>query len=89
MRRRISQTTGRLKFTFGMNDLRAAFTFAFRLPCHGPLHRVGQVQVFDLNGRDLHAPGVRLLIDHFLQAAVDLIAFREQFIEFRLPQDAA
>jgi len=60
-----------------MNDLRAAFAFAFRLPCHGTLHRVGKIHVFDLNRRDLDAPGVGLLINHFLQATVDLIAFCE------------
>jgi hypothetical protein len=66
-----------MTFAWRSRGVRVAFAFAFRLPCRGPLHRVGQVHVFDLNRRDLDAPGVGLLINHFLQAVVDLIAFRE------------
>jgi len=55
-----------LKFALGVDDLRATFALGFGLLDHRPLHRVGQRNILDLNGRDFDAPRFGLPVDDLL-----------------------
>ncbi len=43
--------------------------------------------MLDLHVGDLDAPGIGLLVENFLDIAVELIAFRQHLIQLMLPQN--
>ena len=85
---RIGQLLRCLELTLGMDDLGSLLSFGLGLLGHGALHRLRELDVFDLNGRDLDAPGLGLLVDDLLELGVNLLAVGEQLIERRLAEHA-
>ena len=58
----LNQLFGRLEFAFGIDDLCAAQAFRFSLFRDRTDHLFIEVDVLELNIRDLDAPGIGLLI---------------------------
>ena len=61
--------------------LGAADALGFRLLGDRPDHDLVQVDVLELDVRDLDAPGVRLLVDDLLEMLVEALALPEQVVE--------
>src|SRR5437764_8160862 len=72
-----------------MDHFGALLPLRLRLLGHGALHRCRQFHILDLDRRHFHAPALRMLVDDRLQVAVDLVALRQEFIQFRLAQHVA
>ena len=49
----------------------------------------GKRHVLDLHRGDFDAPRIGLAVDDLLQGLIDLVAVREQFVQFGLAEDAA
>ena len=86
---RIGQALCSLVFALGVNDLGSPLTFRFGLLGDYALHLLGKVHVFHLDRRDLHAPGLCLLVKDELELAVKLFPLGQQIIELTLAEDAA
>ena len=84
----MGQALRRLKLPFGVDDFRTPVPFGLGLLRDGPLHLLREVDVLDLNGRDLDPPGLRLCIDNALKLGIDLVALGEQVIEQALTEHA-
>src|SRR2546425_2681560 len=69
-----------------MDDLRTLLAFRLRLLRHSTLHRDRQLNILDLYCCYLHTPTLRMLINDRLQFAIDLVALRQQFIQFGLTE---
>src|SRR3989338_1677964 len=65
--RGVGQLLRRLELALGVDDFGAPLALGLGLPGDRADHLLGQVDVFDLDRRDLHAPRLRLLIDDALQ----------------------
>jgi hypothetical protein len=61
-----------LKLTFGIDHFGSSFPLGLSLPGHGPLHLRGQINMFELHGCNLDAPGICMGIEYFLKLVVDL-----------------
>ena len=72
-----------------MDDLGPLLALRLGLLGHGPLHLLGQVHGLDGHLGDLHAPGVRVLVDDLLEHGRQALALGEELVEVGLPQDAA
>src|SRR6267378_510468 len=70
-----------------MNDFRALFAFRLGLLSHSAQHGLGHIHLLHFYVDHLHAPGCGVLVKNALQAQVDLLAMREQFVEFLLTKD--
>src|SRR5687768_18447594 len=55
-RRRLSELLAGLQLALGVDHLRALLAFGLGLAGHGPLHRLRQLDVLDLDDADLDAP---------------------------------
>src|SRR5579859_3964477 len=80
----LCQLAGSLQLTFGVDDLGAFLTLGLSLFRHRALHSVGQFDILDFDRRYFHAPALGMLVDNFLQFAVDLGALRQEFVQFGL-----
>jgi hypothetical protein len=49
----------------------------------------GDLHVLDLDGRDLDAPGLGLLVDDLLEVLVEALALRQQLVELGAPEHRA
>src|SRR3954471_13923806 len=87
--RRVLELLRRLELALGVDDLRAPLALGFGLAGHRALHLRGDLDVLDLDDRDLDPPGAGLLVDDRLQDRVDLLAFGEQLVQGVLPEHGA
>src|SRR5579862_854588 len=76
-------------FTFRMNDFGAALALGFGLAGDGADHLIGEIHLFHLDHRDLHAPGSGVLIERALKLHVELLALAEELIELHFSEHAA
>src|SRR5205085_9796352 len=65
--RRVGQRLGGLELPAGVDDLGALLALGLGLARHRALHRLGQLDVLDLDGRDLDPPRLGLRVDDLLQ----------------------
>src|SRR5580765_3356201 len=84
----LGQLGRRLELAVGVDDLGPALALGLGLLGHGALHVLGQVDLLDLDVRNLDAPGLGVLVDDPLELLVDLVARREQIIELHLAEHA-
>jgi hypothetical protein len=84
--RRVLQPLGGLELALGVDHLRAPLALGLGLPGHRALHALRDLDVLDLDDRDLDAPGRGLLVDDRLQDRVDLLALRQQLVELMLAE---
>ena len=70
-----------------MDDLGPLFALGLRLFGHRSLHVRRQIDVFDLDHRDLDAPRVGGIVDDRLQTNVELLSLGEQTVELHFTQD--
>ena len=68
---RLGELLRGLELALGGDDLGAPLALGLGLAGHRPLHLSGQLDVLDLDGRDLDAPGLGLLVDDLLQLVVE------------------
>ena len=87
--RRVLQPLGGLELALGVDHLRAPLALGLRLARHRALHALRDLDVLDLDDRDLDAPGRGLLVDDPLQDRVDLLALRQQLVELVLAEHRA
>ena len=78
-----------LEFAFGRDHLGAALALGLGLRRDRALHILREIDIFQLDERDLHAPRLGLRIDDFLDARVELVALAEQLVELGLAADGA
>ena len=78
-----------LELALGVDDLRAALALGLGLARHRVLHALGDLDVLDLDGRDLHAPGLGLVVDDLLQVLVEALALGQQRVELGLAEHRA
>src|SRR5215469_2962599 len=74
----------RLVLSLGVDDLGAPRAFGLRLLRHRTHHALIEVDVLDLDGRDLDAPGLGALVEDALQVDVELVALRQQIVHLVL-----
>ena len=65
---------GGLELALGVDDLCPALALGLGLPGHRALHRLGNLHILDLDGRDLDAPRLGLLVDDLLEGLVEPLA---------------
>ena len=87
--RGLAESGGRLLLAESVDDLGPPLAFGLGLGGHGPAHRLGQLDVLDLDQGDLDAPGVGELVDDLLEPLVDLVALDQQLVQVDLAEDAA
>ena len=87
--RRVLEPLGGLELALGGDHLRAPLALGLGLPRHRALHVAGDLDVLDLDDRDLDAPRRGLLVDDPLQDRVDLLALGEQLVERVLAEHGA
>ena len=75
------ELVGGLELALGRDDLRAPLALGLGLARHRPLHRLRDLDVLDLDRRDLDAPGLGLLVDDPLQLVVQAVALGQQRVE--------
>src|SRR2546430_4374287 len=85
---RLRELRRRLKLAVGVDDLGAPLALGLRLLGHRALHVLRKVDLLDLHGRDLDAPGLGVLVDDPLKLLVDLVARREKVVELDLAEHA-
>ena len=86
---RLHQLLGRLELARGVDDLGPLLALGLRLLGHSALHRLGQLDVLDLDGRDLHPPWLGVLVDDDLEPLVDGLALGQQLVQGGLAEDRA
>src|SRR3954452_20574635 len=85
----LAQARGGLELALGVDDLRAPLALGLGLTGHRVLHPLRDPDVLDLDGRDLHSPRLRLLVDDLLELVVELLALGEQRVEVGLAEHRA
>ena len=80
-RRGVGELLRRLELALGVDDLRAPLALGLGLAGHRPLHRLGDLDVLDLDDRDLDAPRLGLLVDDLLQLLVEPLALGQELVE--------
>src|SRR2546426_5014544 len=86
--RRLRELRRRLELAVGVDDLGPPLALGLRLLRHRTLHVLRQVDLLDLHGRDLDAPGLGVLVDDPLELLGDLVARREEVVELDLAEHA-
>ena len=84
----VLQPLGCLKLALGCDHLRTPLALRLRLARHGALHPGRDLDVLDLDDRDLDPPGRRGVVDDLLEDRVDLVALGEKLVQLMLPEDA-
>src|SRR4030042_1768398 len=85
--RRLSQFLRSLSFTLSMNDFSPSFSLSFSLSRHGPLHRIGQLNVSDFYHAYLYSPRLCSFINQCLKLIIDSVAMSQQVFEVRLANE--
>jgi hypothetical protein len=85
----IGQALRRFEFTLRMDDFGSPLTFRLGLLGDHALHLLGEVHVFHLDRRDLHAPRFCLLVKDELELTIDLFPLGQQIIKLTLTEDTA
>jgi hypothetical protein len=75
-----SQLSGGERLAFSGDDLRALLTLGLGLAGHRALHAAGQLNVLELDHRDLDAPVLRLDVKDLADVVVDLVGLRERLV---------
>src|SRR5262249_31189066 len=70
------------------DDLGALLALRLGLLRHRPLDVDGEMQLVDVDERDLDAPRLRVLVDDPLERDVQLLALREELVQRRLAEHA-
>ncbi len=71
----------RLELALGVDDLRAALALGLGLAGDRVLHPLGDLDVLDLDRRDLDPPRLGLRVDHVLERLVEMLALGQQRVE--------
>jgi len=85
----IDQLGGGVELAFCMDDLGAGLALGFGLLGHGSEHRLGHVDLFDLDGDDFYAEGCGVAVDDGLDALVEGFAMGEELVQIDLAKDGA
>ena len=85
----LRKLVGGLELALGGDDLRAPLALGLGLARHRPLHRLRDLDVLDLDRRDLDAPRLGLLVDDPLQLVVQAVALREQRVQLGAAEHGA
>ncbi len=72
-----------------MDYLGPALSLCLRLCRHHAFHLLGELNLFNLHGGDLDAPGVGVLVDNLLKHLVEPLPLGEQLIKLGLAEDIA
>jgi hypothetical protein len=83
---RFQQLHGGLLFALGMNHFGPARAFGFRLLRNGAHHGFIDIDMLDLDVRDLDTPCVGVGVETLLDIHVELLAFGEHIVEVVLAQ---
>src|ERR1035441_1399293 len=78
-----------VELAFGVDDLGAALALSLGLLGHGAEHVFRHVDLFDLDGDDFDAEGRRVAVNDGLDALVELVAVRENLVQFDFAEDGA
>src|SRR5579863_2495268 len=70
----LDQLLRRLLLALGIDDLGAPLAFGLGLAGDGADHALVEVDALDLDVGDLDAPGFGLLVEHVLDASIELVA---------------
>ena len=82
----LAQARRGLELALGVDDLRAPLALGLGLARHRVLHRRRDADVLDLDGGDLDAPRLGLLVDDLLQLLVELLALGQQRVQVGLAE---
>ena len=85
----VAQLLGGLELALGVDDLRAPLALGLGLQRHRALHRARDLDVADLDRRDLDAPRLGVLVDGLLDRLVELLALGQQRVELGLAEHRA
>ena len=78
---RLGELRRRLELALGVDDLRAALALGLGLAGDRVLHPLGDLDVLDLDRRDLDPPRLGLGVDHLLERLVEPLALGQQRVE--------
>ena len=85
----LGQPLGRLELALRVDDLGTPETLGFRLLRYGADHPLVEVDVLQLDVRDLDAPGVGSLVEDLLQRRVQSIPLAQHLVQLVLAQHRA
>ena len=74
------------RFALGGDDLGALLALGLGLARHRALHRLGQLDVLQLDERHLDAPTLGLHVENLADVDVDAVGLRQRLVE-RVPTD--
>ena len=80
---------GGLRFTFCIDDLGAPLALGLGLKRNRADHAFVDIDMLNLDICNLYAPRVRLLVEYLLNVDIQLISFREHFIQFMLAKNGS
>src|SRR5262249_36406527 len=83
---RLGELSARWSPPLRVADVGPPLALGLGLLRHRPLHVLREVDVLDLDGGHLHAPGIGVLVDDALELLVDLVAGREEVVELHLTE---
>src|SRR5579864_4420862 len=69
-----------------MDDLGALFAFSLGLFRHGTQHGFRQINLLYFDVRDFHAVGCGVLVQNALDAGIQFVTVRQQFVQFDFAQ---
>jgi hypothetical protein len=69
------------EFDLRVNDFGPLVALGFRVVGQRALHRLGQLEVENLDAGYFHSPRARLNIDDLLELGIDLVSLGQQVIE--------
>src|SRR5580693_7299693 len=84
--RGLDQLLRRLLLALGIDDLGAALALGLGLTGDGADHALVEVDALELDIGDLDAPGFGLLVEHVLNAGIELVALGQHLVEIVLAQ---
>ena len=88
-RGRLRELVRGLELALGGDDLRAPLALGLGLARHRALHRLRDLDVLDLDGRDLDSPRLGLLVDDALELVVEAVALGQQRVELGAAEHGA
>ena len=85
----VAEALRSLELALGVDDLRPPLALGLGAERHRVLHRGRDLDVLDLDGRDLDPPRVGVLVDDVLERLVELLPLAQQHVEIGLAQHRA